>query len=143
MTEKLYGCIEAGGTKFVGGIVAAPDDIRETVRFETGTPDETINAAIAWLNDAQSHHGPMTAIGIASFGPLELCRHAANWGYITNTTKAGWNNSDFAGRVGRELGLRVGFDTDVNGAALAEARCGGGAGLLGGLALAQDVSTKR
>lgn len=115
MTEKLYGCIEAGGAKCVVGIVAAPDDIRETVRFETGTPDETINAVIAWLNDAQSHRGP-----------LELCRNAANWGYITTTSKAGWNNSDFAGRVGRELGLRVGFDTDVNGAALAEARWGRG-----------------
>lgn len=128
MAEKIYGCIEAGGTKFVVGVVAAPQDVRETVRFDTTTPDETINAVISWLRDAQSRHGAMTAVGIASFGPLELDTNAANWGYITATTKTGWSNSDFGRRVARELGLPVGFDTDVNGAALAEARWGAGQG---------------
>ena len=79
MSERLYGCIEAGGTKFVVGIVAAPDDIRETVRFDTITPDETIGATIDWLKAAQERHGPMSAIGIASFGPLELDRAARDW----------------------------------------------------------------
>lgn len=128
MNEQLFGCVEAGGTKFVVGVVAAPDDIRETVRFETISPAETIGATIKWLRDAQGRHGALAAIGIASFGPLELDRAAPNWGHITATTKPGWSNADFAGRVARELGLLVGFDTDVNGSALAEARWGAGLG---------------
>lgn len=129
MSEQLYGCIEAGGTKFVVGIVAAPDDIRETARFDTTTPDETIGGVIEWLKLAQARHGTVSAIGIASFGPLELDRQAANWGFITATTKPYWSDCDFGGHVARELGLPVGFDTDVNGAALAEARWGAGRGL--------------
>lgn len=128
MNAPLFGCIEAGGTKFVVGIVAAPHDIRETTRFDTINPAETIGGSIAWLRDAQARHGALSAIGIASFGPLELDRAAPNWGHITATTKPGWSDSDFGGRVGRELGLPIGFDTDVNGAALAEARWGAGRG---------------
>jgi fructokinase len=128
MSARLYGCIEAGGTKFVAGIVAAPDDIRETARFGTISPDETIGSVIDWLQAAQERHGALAAIGIASFGPLELDRKAANWGHITATTKPGWSNCDFGGRVERALDLPVGFDTDVNGAALAESRWGAGQG---------------
>lgn len=128
MSEPLFGCIEAGGTKFVVGIAAEPGDIRKNVRFDTTTPDETIGAAITWLREAQMRHGPLSAIGIASFGPLELDRAAANWGHITATTKPGWSNSDFGARMEREMLLPVGFDTDVNGAALAEARWGAGRG---------------
>lgn len=128
MTGQLFGCIEAGGTKFVVGIAASPDDIRETARFDTINPQETIGAAVEWLRSAKARHGALSAIGIASFGPLELDRSAPNWGHITTTTKPGWSNSDFGGLVARELGLAVGFDTDVNGAALAEARWGAGQG---------------
>jgi fructokinase len=120
----LYGCIEAGGTKFVVGIATSPNDIIETVRIETTTPDETIGATIAMLKDAVSHHGPLTAIGIASFGPAELGRDAPHWGYITATPKPGWSHTDFAARIEREIGVPVGFDTDVNGAALAESKWG-------------------
>ena len=126
MSKRLYGCIEAGGTKFVAGIVAAPDDVLETARFDTVSPAQTIGAAVAWLREAQARHGPLSAIGIASFGPLELDRAASNWGHITATTKPGWSNSDFGALIERALGLPVGFDTDVNGAALAEARWGAG-----------------
>lgn len=128
MSARLYGCIEAGGTKFIVGIAAAPGDIRETARFDTTTPDETIGATIAWLKAARERHGVLCAVGIASFGPIELDQAASNWGHITATTKPGWSNTDFGARVGRELGLPVGFDTDVNGAALAESRWGAGHG---------------
>lgn len=128
MSGTLFGCIEAGGTKFVAGVVAAPDDIRETARFDTTTPLDTIGATLDWLRAAQDRHGALAAIGIASFGPLELNRRAGDWGYITATTKKGWSNTDFAGLMGRALNLPVGFDTDVNGAALAESRWGAGRG---------------
>ena len=128
MSAPLYGCVEAGGTKFVAGIAASPDDIRETVRFDTVSPDETIGATIAWLREAQIRHGALQSAGIASFGPLELDRDKPNWGHITATTKPGWSDCSFGARVADALDLPVGFDTDVNGAALAEARWGAGRG---------------
>ncbi|MEY2926319.1 MAG: hypothetical protein RL367_796, partial [Pseudomonadota bacterium] len=123
-----FACIEAGGTKFVAGIVSGDGAIVETARFDTTTPDQTLGATIAWLQAAAARHGGIDAAGIASFGPLELDRSAANWGHITATTKPGWSHTDFAARVARELGVAVGFDTDVNGAALAEARWGAAQG---------------
>ena len=128
MNAPLYGCIEAGGTKFVAGIVAGPDDIRETIRMDTTSPGETIGAVLDWFRAAEAKHGALSSMGIASFGPLELDPDASNWGHITATTKPGWSNTDFAGIFARELMLRVGFDTDVNGAALSEARWGAGVG---------------
>ena len=128
MTMPLYGCIEAGGTKFVVGIAGSPDDIRETARFDTISPAKTIGAAISWLREAQIRHGALKSVGIASFGPLELGRNMPNWGHITATTKPGWSDCSFGAKVADALGLPVGFDTDVNGAALAESRWGAGRG---------------
>ena len=114
----MFGAIEAGGTKFVCGVGTNPDDL-QTVSFPTTTPDETIEACIGFL----SKH-PLRAVGIASFGPVDLTT-----GRITSTPKPGWPDCDLAGRVGRALGLLVGFDTDVNGAALGEQRWGAAQGL--------------
>jgi fructokinase len=124
----LYGCVEAGGTKFVVGIASAADAVLATARFDTVSPDVTIGSVIDWLREAALQHGPLSSVGIASFGPLGLDRAAPDWGYITKTTKPGWSNTDFAGTVSRALHLPVGFDTDVNGAALAEARWGAAQG---------------
>ncbi len=127
-SAPLFGCIEAGGTKFIAGIISSPDDIRETVRIDTTNPTDTINATLEWFRNAEERHGPLASMGIASFGPLELDRSAPNWGYITTTTKPGWSDTDFAALFARELMLQVGFDTDVNGAALAETRWGAAVG---------------
>jgi fructokinase len=127
-TAPVYGCIEAGGTKFVVGIAASPDDVRETARFDTATPDATIGAVIDWLKAASARHGSLAAIGIASFGPLELDRSAPNWGFITSTPKPGWANTDLANKIGGAISAPIGLDTDVNGAGLAEVRWGAGQG---------------
>jgi fructokinase len=124
MSTPLYGCIEAGGTKFIAGVLSGPDDVHETARFDTTTPDETIGAVIDWL----AERGPLAAVGIASFGPIELDHASPKWGYITSTPKPHWSDTDLAGRVSRALGVAVGLDTDVNGAGLAEARWGAGQG---------------
>lgn len=124
----LYACIEAGGTKFVAGLVAEPADVRATARFPTTSPDATIAAVLGWFADAVARHGAVRAAGIASFGPLSLDRSAPDWGHITATPKPGWSNTDLAGPVAAALRVPVGFDTDVNGAALAEVRWGAGAG---------------
>ena len=71
-------------------------------------------------------HGQLDAIGIASFGPVELDRTSPRWGHITNTPKPGWANCDIAGFFGERFEVPIGFDTDVNGAALAEHQLGAG-----------------
>jgi fructokinase len=119
----LFGGVEAGGTKFVCAVGTGPDDLRAETRFPTTTPDETIGRAIAYFEE-QAREEPLAAIGIASFGPVDPNPTSPTFGYITTTPKPGWADTDFAGRVRRALGVPVGFDTDVNGAALGEHRWG-------------------
>lgn len=113
--------IEAGGTKFVCGIGSGPDDL-ETVQFPTTTPVETIGHCIAFLRE--SARTSIAAIGIASFGPVDLHADSPSWGHITTTPKVGWPNTDLAGPIREAFGVPVAFDTDVNCAALAEHRWG-------------------
>ena len=124
----VYGGIEAGGTKFVCAVGTGPDDLRAETRFPTTTPEETIGRAIAFFEE-QTQEDPLEAIGISSFGPVDPNEGSPTFGYITTTPKPGWTDTDFAGRIGRALGVPVGFDTDVNGAALGEHCWGGGQGL--------------
>lgn len=128
--SPLYGGIEAGGTKFVCAVGTGPDDIRAEVRFPTTSPAETIQKAISFFDEQQKLlNRPLTAIGIAAFGPLDPNRASATFGFITSTPKPGWQNADLAGEIRRAMRLPVGFDTDVNGAALAEGRWGAAHGL--------------
>lgn len=108
--------IEAGGTKFVLAVGPAPDAIIARTAIPTRDPATTLAAAAAWLAD----HGPFDALGIGSFGPVELDRSSPRWGHITTTPKPGWADCDIAGHFARRFGVPVGFDTDVNAAALAE-----------------------
>lgn len=125
----VYGSIEAGGTKFVCAVGTGPGDLREESRFPTEDPAGTIAQAIRFLREAGARQGGLKAVGIASFGPIDLAEGSPTWGYITTTPKLAWQHTDLAGEVGRALGVPVGFDTDVNGAALAESRWGAGQGL--------------
>ena len=119
----LYGGIEGGGTKFVCAVGTGPDDLRAEVRFPTADPQETIGRAIDFFRE-QRREGPLAAIGIASFGPIDPNPTSPTFGYVTTTPKPGWAQTDFAGTVQRALGVPVGFDTDVNVAALGEHRWG-------------------
>jgi fructokinase len=116
--------IEAGGTKFVCGVGTGPDDLSEVTTFPTTTPDETIGRArdfvVAHANDVQ-------AIGVASFGPVDLAPSSATYGYITSTPKPGWTYTDVVGPLRATADVPIGFDTDVNGAALGESRWGAAA----------------
>jgi fructokinase len=125
----LVGGIEAGGTKFVCAVGSGPEDLRAEIHFATTTPEETIGQAIAFFQAQRQRHGELGAIGIAAFGPLDPNPASPAYGMITTTPKPGWAHTDFAGTVARALGRPVGFDTDVNGAALAEGRWGAAQGL--------------
>ena len=118
---KLFGGIEAGGTKFVCAVGTGPDDLRAEARFPTTTPEETIEQAISFF---EAHDQEMAAVGIASFGPVDPTPQSPTYGHITTTPKPGWANTDLAGAIGRALKVPIGFDTDVNGAALGEYRWG-------------------
>ncbi len=126
--DILYGGIEAGGTKFVCAVGSQPDDLREMTRFPTTTPDETIQRAIQFFR-AHQQKSKIAAIGIASFGPIDLHPQSATFGYITSTPKPGWANTDLRGAIHRALAVPVAFDSDVNGAALGEYRWGAAHGL--------------
>ena len=125
---KVYGGIEAGGTKFVLAVGTGPDDIRAKMKLPTTTPEETLEKTIRFFKIYQENEN-IDAIGIATFGPCDPNPGSPSYGYITTTPKPGWSNTDFAGIIKNELSVPVGFDTDVNGAALGEHTWGAAVGL--------------
>jgi len=128
-TTKLLAGVELGGTKCVCILGTGPDDVRAVERLPTVAREETLRQIEAVLERWRGQYGPARALGIASFGPIDLRAGSPTYGFITSTTKAGWRNTDVAQRLARRVAAPVGFDTDVNGAALAEGRWGAARGL--------------
>ncbi len=121
----IWGGIEGGGTKFVCAVGSGPEDVRDIVRLDTTTPAETLGSAVDFFR----RHDDIAALGIASFGPVDPEPDSPTYGHITTTPKPGWAHTDVAGAVAEALGVPVGFDTDVNAAALGEWRWGAAQGL--------------
>lgn len=117
----LLAGVELGGTKCICLLGTGPDDVRAKIEVPTTTPAETL-AAIAGILSGWDH----AAVGIASFGPIDLDPASAGFGTIISTTKPGWNGAPVASLA---AGKPFRIDTDVNGAALAEGRWGGAQGL--------------
>lgn len=128
MTD-LFGGIEAGGTKFVCAVAEGPDKIHARAQFPTELPDETIGQAIEFFQQQEQELGSLTAIGIGSFGPVDLDPNSASYGNITSTPKPGWENTSLVGSIKEVFNVPIGFDTDVNAAALGEFRWGAAQGL--------------
>jgi fructokinase len=126
----LLGGIELGGTKCVCLVGTGPDDVRAEVTLPT-TEDAaaTLGRLETELRRAAAAHGPISALGIASFGPLDLVPGSPSYGSITSTPKPGWARARLVSRFAPIFDVPVGFDTDVNGAALAEGRWGAARGL--------------
>lgn len=126
--DVMLGAVEAGGSKFICAVGSWPDEVVERIRIRTAAPAETLaHAARFFLR----HHRetPLSAIGIGSFGPIDLERGSSTYGYITSTPKPGWTNTDIVGRLQDAVDAPIGFDTDVNTAGLGEFRWGAGRGL--------------
>ena len=115
--------IELGGTKCVAILARGPDEVLARDTVATTTPEETLGALAGMLSKWQ-----FDALGVASFGPVDLDRESATYGRITSTPKPGWAGTDVLGPLQRAAGVPAAFDTDVNGAALAEMRWGSGRG---------------
>lgn len=120
--------VELGGTKCVCTLALGPDVILDQRTVPTMAPSDTLPAICAILSDWEQSHG-FRALGIASFGPLDLDPDSGRYGRITATNKPGWPGTDVRGILSALFSVPVGFDTDVNGAALAEIRWGSGQGL--------------
>ena len=119
--------VELGGTKCVCLLASGPEAIVEEVRLPTGDAEATLAAIREVLERWRGGPG-FAALGIASFGPLELDPGRPEYGRVTATPKPGWRGVDLRA-LGDDLGVPVGIDTDVNGAALAEGRWGAAQGL--------------
>lgn len=121
---KRYGALEAGGTKMVLSILDEQGNMLERTAIPTGTPEDTMPPMLDFF--AQAH---IDALGIGCFGPLDLDPASPTYGSITATPKLAWRNYPIRDVFVRELGVPVGIDTDVNGAAIAEHRLGAAKGL--------------
>lgn len=121
-TAKRFAGVELGGTTWVLAIAESdPQNIVGQVKIDTTTPTETITAAVAWLQTRK-----FDAIGIASFGPVDLNKDSPTYGYITSTPKPDWGNTEIVGVFKRAFpGVPIGFETDVNAPALYEVAHGG------------------
>jgi fructokinase len=120
----LYGAIEAGGTKFVCAVGNETGGIIEKVTIPTLTPDETMPQVLEFLGKYD-----LKAIGIGSFGPVDLNVQSPTYGSITTTPKLAWRNYPLLKVIEDTFSVPVGFQTDVNAAALGELYFGAAKGL--------------
>ena len=118
------GALETGGTTCVCAVGTGPDDIRAQDRFPTTGPDEVIERATRFFRQA----GPIAALGIGAFGPVDLHASSPTWGHVTTTPKPGWSGTPLAPALRDALGVPVAFETDVTASALGEQRWGAGQG---------------
>ncbi len=121
---KIYGALEAGGTKMVLARFSEQGELLNKTSIPTGTPAETMPQMTAYFTAE-----PIAALGIGCFGPLDLNPASDTYGLITATPKLSWRNYPILAAFRNALGVPVGLDTDVNGAALAEAGIGAAKGL--------------
>lgn len=127
MSKPLFGAVEAGGTKIVCAIARSPRKILQRAVFQTTTPEDTLSRILAFFSGCQAEVGPLSAIGVASFGPIDIKPQSPTYGTLLNTPKPGWKGTGFI-RALSEFAVPVRVDTDVNGAALGEWIEGAGKG---------------
>ncbi len=121
---KLYGALEAGGTKMVLASVNEKGEILDRISIPTRTPEQTMPEMIGYFREKQ-----VSAMGIGCFGPLDLNTRSETYGNITATPKLAWRNYPILSAFSEALCVPVGIDTDVNSAALAESVLGAARGL--------------
>lgn len=124
--SPLVGAVEFGGTKVVAAVGTDPFQPAREIRIAT----EDAPATLARLNDflvrTQAELGPIMALGVGAFGPIQLRRNATDFGVVGRTTKPGWEGSNLPQRLTESVACPILLDTDVNAAALAEAHWGAG-----------------
>ena len=120
----IIAAVEAGGTKFICGLGTEDGKIIDRINIPTTTPEETMKQVIKYFKDKE-----FDVMGVGSFGPIDPVKESATYGYITKTPKPYWSDYNIIGELKKHFDVPMEFDTDVNGAALAEAWWGSGNGL--------------
>ncbi len=120
----LYGALEAGGTKMVCAIGDENGKIIDRAKFPTETPEITMPQIFEYFKKFD-----IKALGIACFGPIDLKKDSKTYGSITSTPKTAWKGYNIVEASIKELGVPIGFDTDVNGSLLGEITWGCAKGL--------------
>lgn len=124
---QLFGGVETGGTWCVCALGRGPGQLVADEQFQTTDPESTIGRIVDFFR----RNSGASAVGIGSFGPVDLDQGSPTWGYVTTTPKPGWRNVSVASVLSEQLGLPVVFDTDVSAAAVGEHRWGAGQGAEG------------
>jgi len=122
----MIGAVELGGTKVLAAVATDPLKPLRTVRIATRDPHATLGEVNAFFRAAQSEFGPIDALGVGAFGPVQLREGAAEYGRIGRTPKPGWPGTDLLRTLGESVNCPIVLNTDVNAAALGEARWGAG-----------------
>ena len=112
---KLYGSLEAGGTKFVCAVGDENFEVIEKTQFPTTTPIETLDKTIAFFSRFEN----LAGLAVGSFGPIDIDPNSKTYGFITTTPKPHWANVDIVGALRRALNVPIYFTTDVNSSAYA------------------------
>ena len=120
----IIAAVEAGGTKFICGLGTEDGKIIDRINIPTTTPEETMKQVIEYFKDKE-----FDVMGVGSFGPIDPVKESATYGYITKTPKPYWSDYNIIGELKKHFDVPMEFDTDVNGAALAESWWGSGKGL--------------
>jgi fructokinase len=120
----MLGAMEAGGTKFVCAVGDEKGYIVDRIQIPTTVPAETMPKVIEFFKQY-----PLKAIGVGSFGPIDVNRESATYGYITSTPKTPWKDYTFVQALKDAFSVPIGFNTDVNAAALGEVTFGAAKGL--------------
>jgi fructokinase len=123
--SELYGGIETGGTTCVCALASGSGELVARSEIPTTDPDTTLGLITSFFRE----HELPEAIGIGSFGPVDLDPESSTWGHVTTTPKPQWRNASVAPRIRDELGVPVTFDHDVAAAAYGEYTWGAGQGL--------------
>ena len=120
----IIAAVEAGGTKFICGLGTEDGEIIDKISIPTTTPEDTMKEVIAYFKDKK-----FDVMGVGSFGPIDPVKESGTYGYITKTPKPYWSDYNLIGELKKHFNVLMEFDTDVNGAALAESWWGAGSGL--------------
>jgi len=126
---NLFGGIEGGGTKFICAVGTSPDDIRRETRIPTTKPDETMRQAVAFFKESERDLGGLSALGVATFGPVDPNPDSPAYGFVLPTPKPGWSNANVLGMLKSAFDIPIAFELDVNGSALGEWTWGAAQGL--------------
>jgi len=113
---NLYGSLEAGGTKFICAVADEEFNTVEELQFPTTTPQETLKKTADFFTKFKN----LAAIGIGSFGPIDVDLKSKTYGYITTTPKPNWSNVDVVGTLKKRVDVPIYFTTDVNSSAYGE-----------------------